>query len=739
VLFDFSRRRRAGREHGDVAARSPSLALERWTLLVVRFRRPVLAAWLVLVAAGVSLSLLLPAHLVTSYAVPGTESARADAVLARGFGDRPDSMFTVVFPVRHSSNKTVQHRLRERLLAAAHVLPGGRLGAVREGAGAIYGELETSVSLQRAKAYTAPLRRALRSSTGPAALVTGAPAIQHDLDPQLASDLRRGETWALPLALIVLAFVLGISLALAIPFVFAACTITGTLALLFGVAQVFSVTSYATNLIGLIGLGLAVDYSLLVVCRYREELAQGVPRERAIVRTMAGAGRAVVFSGLAVAIGLALLLFVPVPFVRTMGLAGLLIPLVSIAAALTLLPALLSLCGPGAFARVRLRRREGRRPREPWAALARMVMRRPVVVLVATGVLLLAAAAPAFFLRLSPGSLASLPASTEATRGLVELRSAFGPGALMPTQIAVDAGRPGAARQPGVHAAVERLADRLFHDPEVYVVATGRSAPYVSRDGRYARIVVIGRHEYGDPASRGLVARIRDGFVPSARFPVGTQVLAGGAPPEGVDFLSQTYAFLPWLVAIALALTYVVLARAFRSLLLPLKAVLLNLLSVAASYGLLVAVFHFGVGAGLLGVQRSAEIEGWVPVFLFAALFGLSIDYEVFLVSRMREEWDARRDNTAAVAVGLERTGRLITAAALVMAVSFGGFVMGSVPGLQQFGLGLALAVLIDATLVRALLVPSLMAIVGRWNWWLPSLPALARRTTRLKEALDET
>ena len=397
------------------------------------------------------------------------------------------------------------------------------------------------------------------------------------------------------------------------------------------------------------------------------------------------------------------------PFVRTLGLAGLLIPLVSIAAALTLLPALLSWCGPGAFARRRARRRE------PWAALARAVMRRPVLVFATTTALLLAAAAPALFLHVTPGSLSSLPASTEATRGLAVLRDAFGPGAVTPTTVVVDAGQRGAARGPAVHAAVERLANGLFHDPEVYVVATGRRAPYVSTDGRYARVLVIGRHEYGQPTSRRLVARIRDALVPAAQFPAGTRVVAGGATPQGVDFLARTYAYLPWLVALALLLTFGVLVRAFRSVLLPLKAVVLNLLSVAAAYGLLVAVF-------------GTEIEGWVPVFLLAALFGLSLDYEVFLVSRMREEWTARGDNEAAVAVGLERTGRLITAAALVMAVSFAGFVVGGVPGLQEFGLGLALAVLIDATLVRALLVPSFMAIAGRWNWWLPSWRRTARR-----------
>jgi RND superfamily putative drug exporter len=733
VLFDFSNRRVAGRGTGGAAARTSSSLLERWTLLVLRLRWPVLAVWLAVLAGGVVASLLLPAHLANSFAVPATDSARAEAVLAREFGERPEGTFTVVFRVRHSSDKGLQGRLRERLERAAQVLPGGHLGTFRAGGGVVYGQLETSSSLQRAKAYTEPLRLAL----GRDALVSGQPAIQHDLDPQLASDLRRGESLALPLALLVLAFVLGLSLALAIPFVFAACTIGGTLVVLYGAAQLVAITSYATNLVELIGLGLAVDYSLLIVCRYREELGEGVPREQAIVRTMTTAGRAVVFSGVAVAIGLALLLFVPVPFIRTMGLGGLLIPLVSMVAAVTLQPALLSLCGRRALTGVRLPRL-ARRRREPWALLARAIMRRPLVVLVPATAVLLAAAAPILFLRLSPGSLASLPRTTEAARGLAALSNAFGPGALTPTEIVVDAGAAAQARRPDVRSAVTRLADRLFHDPEVYVVASGKDQPYVSRSGRYARVIVIGRHEYGAPASQRLVERLRGKLVSAARFPVGTRVFAGGAPPKGVDFLARAYAFFPWLVLIALVITYLVLARAFRSLLLPLKAVLLNLLSVAASYGLLVAVFRFGVGASLLRVHRSAQIEGWIPIFLFATLFGLSMDYEVFLVSRMREAWDARRDNVEAVAFGLERTGGLITAAALVMAVSFAGFVVGSVPGLQQFGLGPALAVLIDATLVRALLVPSLMAIMGRWNWWLPERLGSLRQSIRLEEAFDE-
>ncbi|MFL6014852.1 MAG: MMPL family transporter [Gaiellaceae bacterium] len=722
VLFGFSLRRRAGRGPGGVATRSPLSGLERWTLFVLRFRAAVLVVWVAVLAAGVFLSFQLPSRLVNSFAVPGTASAQAESALAAGFGERPEGTFTVVFRTHRSLDPAVQRRLRTRLVRAAHVLPGGHLATFRAGGGVVYGDIETSLGLQSAKAYTP----ALRSAVGAGALVTGQPAIQHDLDPRLASDLRRGETLALPLALLVLAFVLGLSLALAIPFVFAACTIAGTLALLYVTTEFVSVTSYATNLVELIGLGLAIDYSLLIVCRFREELAKDDSTDAAIVRTMTGAGRAVVFSGVAVAIGLALLFLVPVPFIRTMGLAGLLIPLVSIAAALTLQPALLSLVGRRALAR----RRTHRRPREPWAALARAIMRRPLAVLLPTVALLLVAAAPIAFLHLTPGSLTSLPQNTEATRGFVALSDAVGPGALTPTEVVVDAGRAGAAGTARVHARLDAISNRLLRDPEVSLVAIGSEAPYVSRDGRYARMFVVGRHDYGDPASRRLVSRLRDLSVP------GTEVLVGGAGPKGADFLSRSYAFFPWLVAAALLLTYLVLARAFRSLLLPLKAVVLNLLSVAAAYGLLVAVFRFGIGAGVLGVERSAQIEGWIPIFLFAVLFGLSMDYEVFLVSRMREEWDARHDNAGAVAFGLERTGRLVTAAALVMAISFGGFVVGSVPGLQQFGLGLALAVLIDATLVRALLVPSLMALLGRWNWWLPS--RAPQRAVRLKEAFDE-
>src|SRR5204862_4394795 len=233
-------------------------------------------------------------------------------------------------------------------------------------------------------------------------------------------------------------------------------------------------------------------------------------------------------------------------------------------------------------------------------------------------------------------------------------------------------------------------------------------------------LVVVGRHEYGQRAAQQFVERVRSTIVPRSGFPSRARVFVGGGAAQGVDFLQRSYGAFPWLVLALLALTYPLLLRAFRSLLLPLKALLLNLLSVSASYGMLVVFFRWGLGARALGLYRFDQIEGWIPIFLFALLFGLSMDYEVFLVTRMREAWDGGLDNAGAVADGLERTGRIVTAAAIIMVAAFSGFVDGRIAGLQEFGLGLAVAILVDATIVRALLVPALMAVLGRWNWWLP-------------------
>jgi RND superfamily putative drug exporter len=683
--------------------------LERWTRGVVRFRGAVILCWLAILVAGAWTSTRLPDLLSNSFDVPGTDSDRARTLLAQHFGERPDGAFIVVFPVRHPSDRALQDRLRRRVERAATAVPTAHVGIVGTGGRIVFVEVDTTLDLQQAKRHTPALRRALDRQRGPRGLVTGQPAIQHDLDPVFASDLRLGEAIAVPAALAVLVAVLGFSLAVLVPFVVAACTIAATLIVVYALAHELSMVTYVTNLVELIGLGLAIDYSLLVVHRFREEVARGAATDDAIARTAATAGRAVVASGLAVAAGLGLLLLMPVPLLRSMGVGGLLIPLASIAAALTLQPALLSLLGHRAS-----------RAREPdvehgfWARHARSIMRRPILYFAAGATVLVCLALPLVTLELTPGSFSDLPRSPEAMRGFALLRDGVGRGAVTPTHIVVDAGARGRARAQPTQAAIERLADELVRDPEALVVATGHRRRYLDPSGRYARLIVAGRHEYGAGESRRFVRRLRDRLAPRARFPRGVDVYAGGAPPQGVDFVDRSYGAFPWLVAGVLVLTFVVLLRAFRSLVLPLEALLLNVLSVAAVYGVLALAFD--------------HVEAWIPVFLFAALFGISMDYQVFLVTRMREAWDRVYDNRRAVAHGLEHTGRIVTAAAAIMIAAFSGFIVGQIEALRQFGIGLALAVLIDATLVRMILVPALMAVVGRWNWWLPERAARLAR-----------
>ena len=700
--------------------------LERWTAAVLRYRALVLLIWLGALLGGIWASPRLPPLLSDSFAVPGTDSERARAILARNFGERPDGAFVVVFDVVRTSDRAEWERARRRLRLAARAVPTGHAGTLRAGGGILYGNVETTLDLQHAKLHTDAVRRSLQATGGAPAYVTGQPAIQRDLDRVFAADLRRGQAIALPVALLALLAVFGLSLAVAIPFVFAACTIAGTLIVVWALAHTLSMVTYVTNLVELIGLALAIDYSLLIVHRFREELGRGLEVRDAVVRTMATAGRSVVFSGLAVAAGLAVLLLMPVPFLRSMGVGGLLIPLASIGAALTLQPALLSVLGR----RVARRAPDAGRTGDGglWARLARAIMRRPVSFLAGGTAVLLAAAVPALSLELSPGSFSSISSTQPSIVGLELLRDGVGAGAVAPTHVVVDTGAPGGASAPATRAAVDRLGDRLVLDPEVLIVASGSRMPYVDSSRRYTRVIVAGRHEYGKEESRSFVGRLRRDLVPAAGFPDRARVYAGGAPPQGADFLDRAYGAFPWLVLGILALTYLVLLRAFRSLLLPLKAVVLNLLTTAAVYGLLVAVFQWGTAAEAFGIEQSGQIEGWIPIFLFAVLFGISTDYEVFMVTRMREVWDETGDNAQAVAVGLERTGRIVTAAALIMAAAFCGFLAGSVTGLKQLGLALALGVVIDATLVRSVLVPALMALLGRWNWWLPELVARAAR-----------
>ncbi len=696
--------------------------IERWTRWVLHHRKSILAAWIALFVVGGWAASGLSSLLTNRFTLPGTDAGRAESVLHDHFGQKSTGSFTIVARTDGSASDMLPD-LRTAAQRAAKQLPTGRFVTARAVSEHVAtASIVSSLDPADAKGHTGAMRRALGEIPGARVYVTGQAAIEHDLDPVFSRDLKVGELYiAIPIAFLLLVFVFG-TLSFLLPLLFAAVSIPVTLGVVWIFAKNMEISTYTQNMVMLIGLGIAVDYSLLMVYRYREEHRTQPSREEAVIRTMATAGRAVVFSGTAVAVGLALLLFMPLPFMRGFGVC-LAIPLVSVVCALTFLPVLLYYLGDR-FDRVRLvpRRLLERREDEEnnmWARLARIIMRRPVLVAAVAIVLLLAAASPVLALQLGPGSNQGIPQNLEAVEGNNVLTAAVGAGAVAPTDIVIDTGRNGGATDAATRAAKRRLIGKLEADPEVAAVDDGSGPQYVDATGRYVHFRVVGKHEYGVPEAQDFVHRLRDDLVPAARFPEDERVYAGGGPPSGVDFISLTYGTFPWLVLAVLLATYVLLMRAFRSILLPLKAILLNLLAIGASYGLLVVVFKWGVG-DKVGLIAFDQIEGWIPVFLFAMLFGLSMDYEVFLVSRMREEWDATQDNELAVARGLAKTGRIVTVAGLVMFAAFMGFVAGSIVGLQEFGFGLAAAIILDVTIVRALLVPSLMAIFGRYNWWLP-------------------
>nr|MBA3434449.1 MMPL family transporter [Actinomycetota bacterium] len=690
--------------------------------MVLRHRVIVLAAWVVVFGVCGFASSLLADLLTNRFTLPGTDTHRAELILEEHFGQRTTGAFTVV--VRGDGNaKALVPQVREAAQRAASELPTGKLVSVAPLTDdVVAAQIVSNLEPADSKGRTDEMREAAGEIPGAELYVTGQAAIEHDLEPVFADDLAKGELIAVPIALLILVFTFG-TLAFLLPFAFAIVTIPTTLGIIWIFANLMELTTYLTNLVTLIGLGIAIDYSLLVVYRFREELRRGAPRDDAIVATMLTAGRAVVFSGTAVAIGLALLLFMPLPFMRGFGVGGLIIPAISVLAAVTLLPAVLSLVGKP-LDRVRLLPKswlEHRSDHEHgfWAVLARFIMRYPKSVAGATTGLLILLTLPVLTLELGPGSNEGIPRVLEAVQGYDILSEAVGAGATAPASIVIDTGAAGGARAPAIATSLAELARGLGLDSEVAAVRFEQTAQHVDPTGRYLNVEVIGKRDYGKPESLEFVDRLRGKIIPSARFPESARVYAGGGPPGGKDFIDLTYSWFPWLVLAVLVATFFLLMRAFRSIVLPLKAIVLNLLSIGAAYGLLVIVFKWGAGEWV-GLIAYDQIEAWIPVMLFAMLFGLSMDYEVFLVSRMREEWDKGASNEDAVVLGLTKTGRIVTAAGLIMFAAFTGLIAGSIVGLQQFGFGLATAILIDVTIVRALLVPSAMKLFGKWNWWMP-------------------
>jgi putative drug exporter of the RND superfamily len=504
-------------------------------------------------------------------------------------------------------------------------------------------------------------------------------------------------------ALVVLAFVFASLLAF-VPLLMAIVSIMTTFLVLWGVTQVTSVSMIVEFLVALIGLGVAIDYSLLVVVRWREERAHGHTGEEAVVRAMQTAGRAVVLSGTTVAIGLLAMVVLPLPFLRSIGYAGMLIPLVSVIVATTLLPIVLVTAGNRLdWPHVRSDDQASR----SWTRWARLVVRRRWYAAAGAAVVLAALVLAATGLRPGQANVDTLSQHGAARVGLAQLeRAGIGSGALAPMEILAPAAQAQRAagtlaRVPGVHGAVAPAGAQWRRDGTAVLDVLGVADPSTSAGG--------------DTLTR----------VQTAAHSLGAHVRVGGTGAENKDFVDAIYGSFPLMIALIAILSFLLLARAFRSLLLPLKAVLLNVISVGAAWGVITLVWQQGYGSDALwGISATHSVDAWIPLMVFAFLFGLSMDYEVFILARMREEFDASGSTDTAVVRGIGRTGRLVTSAALILFLAFASMASAPDTTVKVFATGLAAGIILDATVIRALLVPAVVSLFGRWNWWLPERPA---------------
>ncbi len=548
--------------------------------------------------------------------------------------------------------------------------------------------------------------------------MTGEGTLDHDFNELSQHDLKSGELqFGLPAALVILILVFGAIVAGLVPLLMAIVSIVVALGLCALVAEAFTLSVFVVNMLTGMGLALGIDYSLFVVSRYREERGRKRTELDAIAVSGATASRAVLFSGTTFVIALAGLLLVPSNVMKSLAVGAISVGIVSVLAALTLLPAMLGKLGDGVN-RLRvpwLGRNIGEASEQEgrfWGRVVRAVMRRPAVYLVAFAALLIAAAVPAFGLNLGASGVSTLPDRLESKQGFEALARDFPQVSSSPALIAV----AGDVRSPRVGAAIGQLRKELADGP-----VFGRSDLRIAPGGNLAAIgVEIGGDKTGAPALDA-VRHLRSVEIPQAFRGAAARVLVGGDTADNVDFIDAMNSWLPLVFVFVLGLSFVLLTIVFRSIVIAATSIALNLLSVGAAYGLVILVFRHGIGSGLLGFQRVDAIEAWVPLFLFSVLFGLSMDYQVFLLSRIKERYDQTGLTNDAVVHGVSSTARLITGAALIIVAVFAGFAMGDLVMFQQMGFGVAVALLIDATIIRSVLLPAAMRLLGKWNWYLPS------------------
>jgi RND superfamily putative drug exporter len=697
-------------------------SLTRW---VLSHKRTVVLVWIVLAIAGVAAAGPASDALEPEFSVPGKEGWETNVAIEEKYrgtgGESPPLVPVVELP----DGQSVESPQVRRDLAAIDARLERALPQARIASYASTGD-ETFVSDDGRTTFAIvhpppdptaffgenPRAEKIARNALNGATVAGEPVNLTGFDALIRDSGSENEGPGVLLeavlgglgALVVLAFVFASFLAI-VPLVMAFVSIMTTFLLLLGLTELTAVSPIVQFLIALIGLGVAIDYSLLVVSRWREERSHGRTGDEAVQRAMETAGRAVVFSGVTVAIGLLALIALPLPFLRSMGYGGMLIPLVSTIVAITLLPVVLAKLGP------RLdwpHRRTDDKASRAWTRWAQAVSRRRWLAAGAGMAVIVALAWSATDLQLGTSDADTMARSGQAKDGLVALEKAgIGEGALLPHEILVEGGTDPA-----------RLAAELRGVEGIHGAVAPEDASW-RRDGT-AVVEAIPVPDSGTDEGGATLEGVRD-----TAHAAGADVRVGGQPASNADFVDAVYGSFPLMIALITITTFILLARAFRSLLLPAKAIALNVLSIAAAWGVLVLVWQLGYGSeAIWDIQATGSIPSWMPLMIFAFLFGLSMDYEVFILSRMREEYDRSGSTHTAVVQGIGRTGRLVTSAALILFLSFVSMGSGPETDVKMMATGLAAGILLDATVIRALIVPAVISLMGRWNWWLPSWPA---------------
>jgi trehalose monomycolate/heme transporter len=703
-----------------------------WGRVVVRARWFVLAATLVVVAVGAGWgSGIFGALASGGFDDPASESSRAHERIADAFGPVGDDLVvlytlptaTADQPALAGPVQSVIDRLdgRPEVMSVGSFYDGEHPTFVSTDGHSTYITVRLRENDEDGKlADLAAVEPLLPAGGEIDTEVGGIYAFLRDANDQVEKDIVRAEVISLPLLLVLLLLIFRGLVAAVSPLLVGGVAILGGFAVTRAIAGFTEVSVFAANVITLLGLGMAIDYALFVVSRFREELAAGHPTATAVERTVRTAGRTVAVSGITVALALSSLLLFPMGFLKSVAYGGMAAVLVAMLAALTSLPALLAVLGPRINAlRIVPRRRtraEGSH-HGAWARLAHSVMRRPVVYLVVVAAVLVGLGTP--FLRAEFGGFDErvLPVGTPSRTVAERLAADFPGGGISPVLAVLDGASPEQAQ-----AFAQRAAQLL-----------GASAATVSLSRPEISVVSVLYHDTSTSATaRDLVHAVRD--LPA---PEGTEVLVGGRTAADLDQVESLFSRLPWMGLYVFGVTFLLLLLAFGSVVLPIKAIIMNIISIGASFGVIVWVFQDGHLAGPLEFTPTGSLEPTNLVLLLAVLFGLSTDYEVFLLSRVREEWVATGDNTGAVATGLQRTGGIITAAAVLLIVVVAGFATGGTQSMKVLGIGTVVAVAVDAALVRTLLVPATMRLLGRWNWWAPGPIARLYQRIGIKESED--